>query len=102
MDFKAISKTCFHKIKSSTGIKTKFGKKFEEYNPFGYGQDAEYEFMFFNKPLAIMDFKKWIENIPLKRAGTTDDIANTCLYLSTDMSSYVTGQVLSVCGGMLT
>jgi 3-oxoacyl-[acyl-carrier protein] reductase len=46
--------------------------------------------------------KKWIENIPLKRAGTTDDIANTCLYLSTDMSSYVTGQVLSVCGGMLT
>lgn len=62
MDFKAISKTYFHKIKSSTGIKTKFGKKFEEYNPFGYGQDAEYEFMFFNKPLAIMDFKKWIEN----------------------------------------
>lgn len=46
--------------------------------------------------------KKWIENIPLKRAGTTEDIANTCLYLSTDMSSYVTGQVLSVCGGMLT
>ena len=46
--------------------------------------------------------KKWIENIPLKRAGTTEDIANTCLYLSTHMSSYVTGQVLSVCGGMLT
>ena len=46
--------------------------------------------------------KKWVENIPLKRAGTTEDIANTCLFLSTDMSSYITGQVLSVCGGMLT
>jgi len=46
--------------------------------------------------------KKWVENIPLKRAGTTEDIANTCLFLATDMSSYMTGQVLSICGGMLT
>ncbi len=44
---------------------------------------------------------KWAENIPLKRPGSTDDIANACLYLSSDMSNYVTGQVLSVCGGML-
>ncbi len=45
---------------------------------------------------------KWVENIPLKRAGTTDDVANVCLFLATDMSSYVSGQVLSVCGGMMT
>ena len=45
--------------------------------------------------------KKWVENIPLKRAGSPEDIANTCLYLATDLSSYVTGQVFSVCGGML-
>ncbi|MDG2369310.1 MAG: 3-oxoacyl-[acyl-carrier-protein] reductase [Flavobacteriales bacterium] len=44
---------------------------------------------------------KWVENIPLKRAGTTEDIANTCVYLASDMSAYVTGQVISVCGGML-
>jgi 3-oxoacyl-[acyl-carrier protein] reductase len=45
--------------------------------------------------------KKWVENIPLKRAGSTEDIANTCVYLASDMSAYVTGQVISVCGGML-
>ena len=45
--------------------------------------------------------KKWSDSIPLKRPGSTEDIANTCLYLSSDMSSYVTGQVISVCGGML-
>ena len=44
---------------------------------------------------------KWSENIPLKKPGSTEDIANACLYLSSDMSSYVTGQLLSVCGGML-
>ena len=45
---------------------------------------------------------KWVENIPLKRAGSPDDVANSCLFLASDMSTYVTGQVLSVCGGMLT
>ncbi len=44
----------------------------------------------------------WLESIPLKRAGTVEDIANACLYLGSDLSSYVTGQVLSVNGGMLT
>jgi 3-oxoacyl-[acyl-carrier protein] reductase len=43
----------------------------------------------------------WEEGIPLKRAGETEDVANACLFLASDMSSYVTGQVLSVCGGML-
>ncbi|ATP59349.1 3-oxoacyl-[acyl-carrier-protein] reductase [Pedobacter ginsengisoli] len=43
----------------------------------------------------------WEEGIPLKRAGETDDVANACVFLASDMSSYVTGQVLSVCGGML-
>lgn len=46
--------------------------------------------------------KKWIEEIPLKRIGTTQDIANACLFLSTDLSSYITGQVLNVNGGILT
>jgi 3-oxoacyl-[acyl-carrier protein] reductase len=43
----------------------------------------------------------WEENIPLKRAGEPDDVANVCVFLASDMSAYVTGQVLSVCGGML-
>jgi 3-oxoacyl-[acyl-carrier protein] reductase len=38
----------------------------------------------------------------LKRGGTTEDIANSALFLASDMSAYVTGQVLHVCGGMLT
>ena len=46
--------------------------------------------------------KAWIEDIPLKRVGTVQDVANTVLYLSSDLSSYVTGQVISVCGGMHT
>lgn len=45
--------------------------------------------------------KEWIDKIPLKRLGTIEDIANVCLFLSTDLSSYITGQVLSVDGGML-
>lgn len=44
----------------------------------------------------------WTEAIPLKRAGTVEDIANVCLFLGSDLSTYVTGQVLSVNGGMLT
>lgn len=43
----------------------------------------------------------WEQGIPLKRAGETEDVANVCLFLASDMSAYVTGQVLSVCGGML-
>jgi len=45
--------------------------------------------------------QEWRETIPLKRGGTPTDIANTTLYLASDLSSYVTGQTLSVCGGML-
>jgi 3-oxoacyl-[acyl-carrier protein] reductase len=44
----------------------------------------------------------WRDSIPLKRGGTTEDIANACLFFASDMSAYVTGQVLNVCGGMLT
>ena len=42
----------------------------------------------------------YMANIPLKDFGAVDDIANACIYLGSDMSRYVTGQVLSVCGGM--
>ncbi len=45
--------------------------------------------------------KGWEEGIPLKRVGETEDVANVCVFLASDMSAYVTGQVLSVCGGLL-
>lgn len=44
--------------------------------------------------------KSWAEQIPLRRGGTPEDVANVCLFLASDLSSYVTGQVISVCGGM--
>lgn len=44
--------------------------------------------------------KQWAEKIPLRRGGTPEDIANVCLFLGSDLSSYVTGQVIQVCGGM--
>lgn len=43
----------------------------------------------------------WAQAIPLKRAGEAEDVANVCVFLASDMSAYVTGQVLPVCGGML-
>ncbi len=43
---------------------------------------------------------KYKAGIPLGRFGTTDDIANTALFLASDMGSYITGQVISVCGGL--
>jgi 3-oxoacyl-[acyl-carrier protein] reductase len=45
---------------------------------------------------------EWAESIPLKRSGKAEDVANTSLFLASDMSSYITGQVMNVCGGMLT
>ncbi len=45
---------------------------------------------------------EWANKIPLKRGGTPEDVANTALYLASDLSSYVTGQTIHVCGGMLT
>jgi 3-oxoacyl-[acyl-carrier protein] reductase len=45
--------------------------------------------------------KGWEQNIPLKRAGEPEDVANMCLFLASDLSSYVTGQVFPVDGGML-
>jgi len=45
---------------------------------------------------------EWVNKIPLKRGGVPEDVANTALYLASDLSSYVTGQTIHVCGGMLT
>jgi len=42
----------------------------------------------------------WFEKIPLKRGGTAQDVANCVVFLAGDMSSYITGQVITVCGGM--
>ncbi len=44
----------------------------------------------------------WRDGIPLKRGGTPQDVANACLFLASDLSAYITGQVLNVDGGMLT
>ena len=45
---------------------------------------------------------KWANDIPMKRAGTPDDVANLALFLASDLSSYITGQVITVCGGLHT
>ncbi|PKP17979.1 MAG: beta-ketoacyl-ACP reductase, partial [Bacteroidetes bacterium HGW-Bacteroidetes-21] len=42
----------------------------------------------------------WYEKIPLKRGGKPEDVANAVVFLGSDMSTYMTGQVLLVCGGM--
>jgi 3-oxoacyl-[acyl-carrier protein] reductase len=46
--------------------------------------------------------KNWIEQIPLRRGGKPEDVANVALFLASELSSYVSGQVISVCGGMHT
>jgi 3-oxoacyl-[acyl-carrier protein] reductase len=46
--------------------------------------------------------KMWREQIPMKRGGTPIDIANACIFLASDMSTYITGQTLHVNGGLLT
>jgi 3-oxoacyl-[acyl-carrier protein] reductase len=51
----------------------------------------------------ILDEKvkeSFMSNIPLKRMGTGNEIADTCVFLASDMGAYLTGQVLSVCGGL--
>jgi 3-oxoacyl-[acyl-carrier protein] reductase len=45
---------------------------------------------------------KWAEAIPLRRGGAPDEVAKVCLFLASDLSSYVSGQVINVCGGMNT
>lgn len=44
----------------------------------------------------------WINKIPLKRGGKPEDVANTALFLASELSSYINGQTIHVCGGMLT
>jgi 3-oxoacyl-[acyl-carrier protein] reductase len=46
--------------------------------------------------------KEWAQKIPLRRGGTPEDVAKTAVFLASDLSSYVTGQVIHVCGGMST
>ena len=44
--------------------------------------------------------KSWNEKIPLRRGGTPEDVANVTLFLASDLSAYINGQVINVCGGM--
>ena len=46
--------------------------------------------------------KEWIKTIPLRRPGKPEDVANVATFLASELSSYVTGQVINVCGGMST
>ena len=46
--------------------------------------------------------QQWRESIPLKRGGTPEDVANLCLFLGSELSSYITGQTINIDGGMLT
>ena len=46
--------------------------------------------------------QEWRNQIPLKRGGLPEDVANATVFLASDMSTYITGQVINVCGGMLT
>jgi len=46
--------------------------------------------------------KGWADAIPLKRGGQPEDVANLCVFLGSELSTYITGQVINVCGGMLT
>jgi len=46
--------------------------------------------------------KQWEDKIPLKRGGTPEDVANVAIFLASDLSSYVNGQVINVCGGLRT
>jgi len=54
------------------------------------------------KKLDEKSASEWTSSIPLRRSGSVEDVANTALFLSSDMSLYITGQVLNVCGGMVT
>ena len=54
------------------------------------------------KSLSEDTLKSWFKSIPLKRGGKPSDIGNVCVFLGSDMSSYITGQTLVVDGGMLT
>ena len=54
------------------------------------------------KSLSEDTLKSWYNSIPLKRGGKPSDIGNVCVFLGSDMSSYITGQTLVVDGGMLT
>ena len=44
--------------------------------------------------------EQWMKTIPLRRGGTPEDVANVALFLGSELSSYVSGQVIHVCGAM--
>jgi len=46
------------------------------------------------------EIENWLKSIPLQRPGTVDDVAQVCVFLASDMASYVTGQVIHIDGGM--
>ena len=47
-----------------------------------------------------LDTEQWVKTIPLRRGGTPEDVAKVALFLASDLSAYVSGQVIHCCGGM--
>ncbi len=70
----------------------------QEMGPKGIRANAVATAMTAQLPQAVRD--EWMKKIPLRRGGQTEDIANVCVFLASDMSSYVTGQVIQIDGGM--
>ena len=60
------------------------------------GEETKY-----NKELPEDERNEWMKHIPLRKFGTVEDIANMATILASDMSSYITGQVITVDGGFL-
>ena len=63
---------------------------------------AKSKIKFLHKPncTTCRKAKAFLEKIPLGRFGSAEEIANTTLFLASDLSSYITGQVISACGGL--
>lgn len=52
--------------------------------------------------LPVSTTDEWVKGIPMKRMGNPEEVANAALFLGSDLSSYISGQVISVCGGLMT
>ena len=87
-------------VKKTLGNMRSELKKLE--NDYQMAEDYRDRLLLELKHLSEDTLKSWYSSIPLKRGGKPSDIGNVCVFLGSDLSSYMTGQVLVVDGGMLT